>query len=44
MEGTALHLFLKGKVILMDNFKDNIELIFLVTIFITSLSAITPIS
>ena len=28
----------------MERFKDNIEVIFLVTIFITSLSAITPIT
>ena len=29
---------------IMEKFKDNIEVIFLITIFISSLSAITPIS
>ena len=33
---------LKEKI--MEKFKDNIEVIFLITIFISSLSAITPIS
>jgi len=28
----------------MNKFRDNIEILFLITIFITSLSAITPIS
>jgi len=32
------------KELTMEKFKDNIEVIFLVTIFISSLSAITPIS
>jgi hypothetical protein len=36
--------YLKKKVCFMEKFRDNIEVIFLVTIFITSLSAITPIT
>jgi len=28
----------------MKNIKDNMELIFLITVFVSSLSAITPIS
>jgi len=30
--------------VFMDKFRDNIEIIFLITIFVSSLSAITPIS
>ena len=36
--------YLNNKVCFMEKFRDNIEVIFLVTIFITSLSAITPIT
>jgi len=43
MEGSALHLFFE-KGLNMKNIKENMELIFLITVFITSLSAITPIS
>ncbi len=32
------------QVYFMNKFRDNIEILFLITIFITSLSAITPIS
>jgi len=34
----------EGKDINMKNIKDNMELIFLITVFVSSLSAITPIS
>ena len=36
--------YLNNKVCFMEKYRDNIEVIFLVTIFITSLSAITPIT
>ena len=44
MEGSALHLFKRAGNFMLNKFKDNIELIFLITLFISSLSAITPIS
>tara|TARA_B100001079_G_C16028511_1_gene347652 strand:- start:381 stop:509 length:129 start_codon:yes stop_codon:yes gene_type:complete len=42
VEGFALHIFTKD--FIMEKLKDNIEVIFLITIFISSLSAITPIT
>jgi len=43
MEGSVPPSLLK-RLKFMNKFRDNIEIIFLVTIFISSLSAITPIT
>ena len=42
MEGSVPPFLLK--VCFMEKFRDNMEIIFLITIFVSSLSAITPIT